>query len=299
MSIVVLQDQLSALVDPGVEPRSVATGFVFTEGPLWDPTELRLIFSDVYGDKMHAWSEKSGLSVLRAPSSRGNGNTWDANGLLVTCEDERRQLVRANPDGSLKVIASHFEGGHLNSPNDVICLANGDLLFTDPPYGLRLADGTFGPQDLPFQGVFRVSAKDGSLSLLVNDFDRPNGLAGTSDGRTLYVADTARHHVRAFAVADDGSLADGRVFADVSHEGVDGRPDGMKLDTLGNLYVAANTDHGVWAFSPDGSLLGFIGIPEPPSNLAWGGDDWKTMYVTARTSVYELPMLVAGQPSGR
>jgi gluconolactonase len=298
LSIVVLDQHLSTLVDKTAEAQVVATGFVFTEGPLWDSYESRLIFSDVYGNKMHCWSEKAGVSVLRDPSSRGNGNTWDSEGRLITCEDEGRRVVRAISDGGTETVASHFEGKRLNSPNDVICLASGDLVFTDPPYGLRLADGSFGPQELDFQGVFRVSHRDGSISVLVDDFDRPNGLAASGNG-PLYVADTARHHVRAFDLSEDGSVRNAGVFADVSHGGSDGRPDGMKLDSLGNLYVAANTEHGVWVFNPDGHLLGFIGVPEPPSNLAWGGEDRKTLFVTARTSVYQVPMLVAGQPQHR
>jgi gluconolactonase len=215
---------------------------------------------------------------------------------LITCEDETRRLVRADASGKVETVASHFEGKRLNSPNDVICLENGDLVFTDPPYGLRREDGTFGPQELPFQGVFRVSAADGSVRLLIDDFDRPNGLAATSGDKQLYVADTARHHVRVFEIGEDGSLQNGRIFADVTYDGAEGRPDGMKLDSLGNLYVAANTEHGIWVFNSDAVLLGFIGVPEPPSNLAWGGNDWRTLYITARTSVYEVPMRVAGQP---
>ena len=192
-------------------------------------------------------------------------------------------------------MAGEYQGKRLNSPNDVICTPAGDLIFTDPPYGLRQPDGSIVGQELPYSGVFRVSARDGSLSLLIDDMERPNGLVMSADGRRLLVCDTQRSHVRAWDVGSDGKLSGGSVFVEVSYGGTTGRPDGMKLDEQGNLYVAANTAEGVWVYSPDGSLLGLIGLAESPANIAWGGDDWMTLYATAQTSVYRLRMKVAGQ----
>jgi gluconolactonase len=214
---------------------------------------------------------------------------------LISCEHGNRRVSRTNPDGTIATVVDRYDGKRLNSPNDVVATPRGDLIFTDPPYGLRRADGSFGPQELPYSGVFRISGSDGALFLLTDDMDRPNGLAITADGSRLFLADTSRHHVRAFAL-QGATLTGGDVFCDVSYEETVGRPDGIKLDVLGNLYVTANTAEGVWVYDPTGALLGFISVGEAPANLAWGGDDWRTLFVTARTSVYRLQMKVAGQP---
>jgi sugar lactone lactonase YvrE len=291
---VVLDDRLRELVDPDATAEKIAGGCVFTEGPIWSHRDNSLIFSDVRGNTMYRWTEAGGQEIIRQPSGVSNGNTYDLDGNLVTCEHENRRVSRTYPDGRVETVVSHYDGKRLNSPNDVICLPNGDLYFTDPPYGLRRPDGTFGPQEVPFNGVYRIGA-DGSLTVLVDDFERPNGLVVSNDGRQLFVDDTDRHHVRVFDLGADGSLSNGRVFADVSHGGTVGRPDGMKLDVLGNLYVTANTAEGVWVYAPDGTLLGFIGVPEGPANVGWGGPGNSTLFITACTSVYRLPMKVAGQ----
>jgi gluconolactonase len=299
LAITVIDEHLIELVGPEAQPERIATGYAFTEGPLWHPVEEHLTFSDVNGGVMYRWSEADGTSVFRRPSQGANGNTWDREGRLVTCEHFGRRVSRTNPDGTLEAIALSYDGKLLNSPNDVICIGDGNLIFSDPPYGLRRPDGSFGAQDLAFNGVYRVSAHDGSIRLLADDFDRPNGLVITDDGRRLFVADTARQHVRSFDVDADGGVTGGEVFVELRHGDAAGRPDGMKLDERGNLYIAANTQEGIWVYSPAGDLLGLIGLPETPANLAWGGDGWTTMFVTAQSSVYRLPMRVAGQPSWR
>jgi gluconolactonase len=293
---VVLDARLEALVDPAVTAEKIAGGCIFTEGPVWSHRDNSLIFSDVRGNAMYRWTEAGGQEVFRKPSQVANGNTYDLNGNLVTCEHEGRRVSRTFPDGRVETVVSHYEGNRLNSPNDVVAATNGDLYFTDPPYGLRRPDGTFAPGELPFNGVYRVAAADGSLTLVVDDFERPNGLVITNDGRQLLVDDTDRHHVRVFDLGADGRLSSGRVFAEVTNGGTVGRPDGMKLDTRGNLYVTANIAEGVWVYAPDGTLLGFIGVPEPPANCAWGGPDNATLFVTANTSVYRVPMKVSSQP---
>jgi len=293
---VVLNARLEALVDPAATAEKIAGGYVFTEGPVWSRRDHSLIFSDVRGNTMYRWTEAGGQEVIRRPSGVSNGNTYDLDGNLVTCEHENRRVSRTFPDGRVETIVSHYEGKRLNSPNDVVCATNGDLYFTDPPYGLRRPDGTFGPQEVPFNGLYRIAASDGSLAVLADDFDRPNGLVISNDGRQLLVDDTDRHHVRLFDLGADGTLSNDRVFADVSHGGTVGRPDGMKLDIQGNLYVTANTAEGVWVYAPDGTLLGFLGVPEGPANVGWGGPDNRTLFITACTSVYRLQMKVAGQP---
>jgi sugar lactone lactonase YvrE len=196
----------------------------------------------------------------------------------------------------VETLASHYDGKRLNSPNDVICASNGDVYFSDPPYGLRQPDGSFKGQELPYCGVFRWSAADEQLTLLIDDFERPNGLALNAQETELYICDTEHHHVRVFDRSADGSLRHGRVCVQLIHGDVLGRADGMKLDVEGNLYVAGNTPEGIWVFNPGGKLIGFISVGELAANLAWGGDDWRTLYITARTSVDRVPMKVAGQP---
>jgi len=293
---VVLDARLRDLVYPDATAEKIAGGCIFTEGPLWSHQDNILTFSDVRGDTMYRWSEAGGQEVYRRPSGVANGNTYDRAGHLVTCEHQNRRVSRTHPDGRVETVVSHFEGKRLNSPNDVVGAPNGDLYFTDPPYGLRQPDGTFAPGEVPFNGVYRISAADGSLTVVVDDFERPNGLVISNDGRQLLIDDTDRHHVRVFDLGADGGLSNGRLFADVSHGGTTGRPDGMKLDSQGNLYVTANTAEGVWVYAPDRTLLGFIGVPEPPANCAWGGPGNSTLFITANTSVYRLPMKVSGQP---
>ncbi len=294
---VALDSSFERLIDLQSEPERIATGFVFTEGPVWDRRDSSLTFSDIQGNTLYRWTEAGGAEVFRRPSGEANGNTLDRQGRLITCEHANRRVSRTLPDGTVETIASHYQGKLLNSPNDAVCAANGDVYFTDPPYGLRRPDGSFAPQELPYSGVYRISAADGALTLLAEDFVRPNGLVISSDQRTIFIDDTQAHVVRAFDLTPNG-LRNGRLFADVSRGDIIGLPDGMKMDLEGNLYVTANTAEGVWVFAPGGRHVGFIGVPEPPANLAWGGDDWKTLFITARSSVYRLRMKVAGQPVG-
>jgi sugar lactone lactonase YvrE len=293
---VVLDARLEALVDPAATAEKIAGGCIFTEGPVWSHRDSSLIFSDVRGDTMYRWTEAGGQEIIRQPSGVSNGNTYDLAGLLVTCEHMNRRVSRTLANGQVETVVSHYEGNRLSSPNDLVFAANGDLYFTDPPYGLRQPDGTFGQPEVPCNGVYRLAASDGSLAVVVDDFERPNGLVISNDGRQMYIDDTDRHHVRVFDLGADGGLSNGRLFADVTHGETVGRPDGMKLDAEGNLYVTANTADGVWVYAPDGTLLGFIGVPEPPANVGWGGPGNRILFITANTSVYRLPMKVSGQP---
>jgi sugar lactone lactonase YvrE len=296
MSATVVHDaRLRELVDLATVADKIAGGCTFTEGPVWSPRDNSLIFSDIQGDTLYRWTPVGGQEVFRHPSGQANGNTYDRAGRLVSCEHQNRRVSRTLPYGQVETLVSHFEGKRLNSPNDIVGGPNGDLYFTDPPYGLRQPDGTFAAQEVPFNGVYRIAAVDGGLTVVAQDFERPNGLVITDDGRQMYIDDTQLHHVRVFDRGADGGLTNGRVFVDVSHGETICRPDGMKLDALGNLYVTANTEDGVWVYAPDGAWLGCIGLPEPPANLAWGGPDHTTLFVTARTSVYRVQMKVAGQ----
>jgi gluconolactonase len=308
MAVVVLDQRLLDLVDENVQVDKIASGFVFTEGPVWHPKERHLTFSDIYDQHngtMYRWTETAGVQVYRRPSNHANGNTYDHHGNLITCEHDRR-LISTAPDGTITVLVDHFGAAKLNSPNDVICTDNGDIIFTDPTYGLRQPDGSTVGQEYPFAGVFRYSPADGTLTSLVIDLASPNGLAITDDQRSLYVGNPSEQTIDAFDVTVEGTVGDHRVVCTLKHEDHNGRPDGMKLDVNGNIYVAGNSAEGIWVFDPEGTLLGFIGTgeetnrqgtaPGGPANLAWGGDDNQTLFATAVTSVYRLRLKVPGQP---
>jgi gluconolactonase len=273
-------DGLSAIAG-GREWETVAEGFGFTEGPVWHRRGY-LLFSDIPRDRIHRWRDGE-TSVYREPSGRSNGLTFDEQGRLVSCHHELRCVMRETAHEPLP-IATQFEGKRLNSPNDVIVRSDGRIFFTDPPYGIKEERVAAGREriepELTFNGVFTI-APQGSLALVCDDFDRPNGLALSPDERTLYIADTNRLHVRAFDVDEAGALSHARVFAAI-REG--GRPDGMKVDRDGRLYVSAKT---VQVFAADGKPLGVIDCPQSPANCAWGGDG-SDFYITARTGVYRI-----------
>ncbi|MDQ7783923.1 MAG: SMP-30/gluconolactonase/LRE family protein [Desulfomonilaceae bacterium] len=277
----------------GTETAKLGTGFQFTEGPVWDARGEYLLFSDIPGDRISRWTSQEGLSVFRSPSGKSNGLTLDGRGRLVACEHANRRVSRTEEDGTVVTIASHFQGKKLNSPNDVVVKSDGSVYFTDPPYGLNPMFGTMGRQELPFYGVYRLSPDGSDLKPVIVD-SVPNGLAFSPDESLLYVADTEKNHVRVFDVDAAGNTANGRLFADLPGEPL--APDGMKVDTEGNLYVTGKG--GVWVFDPKGVRLGIIPVPELPANLCWGESDWKTLFIAARSSVYRVRLAVAGIPVG-
>ena len=290
MNIAKNPDRFHQLVAEDVEVERVADGFEFTEGPVWHPRGGYLLFSDIPGDAIFRWEEGAGVSEYRRPSHHSNGLTLDAEGRLLACHHGSHVVTREEPDGTVAVVASHYEGKELNSPNDVVVRSDGSIYFTDPPYGR----GTESEQQLPFQGVYRIPPGGGDLQLLVDDFARPNGLCFSPDGRVLYIDDTERMHIRAFDVAPDGSLANGRLFfqEEASEELGRGAPDGIKADERGNVYCTG--PGGVWVIGPEGEHLGIIRVPENTANLNWGGPDWSTLYLTATHGLYRIPMQVRG-----
>jgi gluconolactonase len=279
--------KLASIISENSKVEKVASGFKFVEGPVWNGSEGFLLFSDIPADRIYKWSRQKGVEVFREPSGNSNGLTYDKAGRLIICEHGNRRVSRIEKDGSYTVLAEKFRGKRLNSPNDVVVKSDGAIYFTDPPYGIKPEQ-----QELPFQGVFRLDPLTKKLTLLVKDFPRPNGLAFSPDEKVLYVADssTEQRHVRAFNVQSDGTLSNGRVFAE-THSKKPGNPDGIKVDIEGHLYVSAS---GVWIFDENGKHLRTIETPETPANIAWGGEDWKTLYVTARTSLYCVRLNVAG-----
>lgn len=278
----------------------IAAGFAFTEGPLWNGDHL--LFSDIPKNRIVRWRELPEgpeVTTLRYPSGfpldrptrveqpGSNGLTLDRQGRLVACEHGNRRVSRTEPDGGIVTLAERWDGKRLNSPNDVVVRSDGAVFFSDPAYGLyEQREG----KELSFQGVYRIDP-DGTLDLLVDDFEKPNGLAFSPDERTLYVDDTARRHIRAFDVDRDGRLSRDRVFASLEHPD-QGGPDGMKADIEGNVYCAAAG--GIWVFDAGGTCLGRALLPERPSNCAWGDADSKTLFITARSNVYRLRVSVPG-----
>ncbi|HUX87525.1 MAG TPA: SMP-30/gluconolactonase/LRE family protein [Chloroflexota bacterium] len=277
----------------------IATGFLFTEGPIWHDAGQYLLFSDLAGDVVRRWDERRGVTEFRRPSGKANGLAYDRQERLIACEHVGRRVTRTEADGSISVLASTYAGKPLNSPNDVVVKSDGAIYFSDPPYGLQEFFGIARPQDLDFQGIYRISAA-GELSLLAADFAAPNGLAFSPDESRLYVDDTERSQVRVFDVRSDGMLENSRVFFDfaplAAKESLAGAPDGMKVDSRGNLFCAG--PGGIWVLTPEADPLGLIPVPEGSSNLNWGGADRSTLFITATTSLYRLQTKVRGNRLG-
>jgi len=270
----------------------LGTGYAFTEGPLWSPRDGSVVFSDMPGDHMRVWREGAGVKTFRQPSNMANGNAFDREGRLVTCEHATSRLVRREADGRLVTLASHWQGKELNSPNDVIVKRDGAIYFSDPTYGRAEYYGRKRDVQLGFRGLYRV-APDGALALLEDDFGQPNGLCFSDDEKRLFVNDTDRQHIRAFDVQADGALKGGQVWAETKGEGA-GAPDGMKLDSKGNVWCCG--PGGIHVFAPDATCLGVLRTPEYVANFCFGGDDMKTLFVTASTSLYRVKVATAGRP---
>lgn len=271
----------------------LGTGFLFTEGPVWHPAGKFLIFSDMPGDHMRRWAAAAGVSTFRQPCHKANGNTYDRQGRLLTCEHATSRVTRTEPDGRLTVLATHFKDQELNSPNDIVCRSDGGIYFTDPPYGRAKFYGVERPQQLGFQGVYRVGPDPQRPDLLVDDFDRPNGLCFSLDERRLFINDTARKHIRVFDLTPAGGLMNGRLWAETKGD-KPGAPDGMKIDSAGNVYCTG--PGGIHVFDPEARLLEIIEVPEHTANFAWGDDDYRSLFVTASTSLYRTRTKIPGKP---
>jgi len=277
--------KLKSLIEPD-DPEVLATGFQFTEGPVWLP-DGKLLFSDIPASRIYCWTPQEGVQVWREPSGNSNGLTLDLQGRLLACEHGNRRVSRTGVDGDIAALAERYGGKRLNSPNDVVVRSDGLIYFTDPPYGIEPHQ-----QEQPVNGVYAIWP-DGAIRLLADDFGRPNGLAFSPDELVLYIDDSERRHVRAFDVHADGTIHNSRLFADMDHP-QPGSPDGMKVDSDGHLYVTGAT--GVWVFEPDGEHLGVLVAPERPANCAWGDADLRSLYITARTSLYRIRTRVPGLP---
>jgi len=287
-------DAIYELVEKGSNVERLATGFTFTEGPIWHPTEHYLLFSDMPGDVRRKYTPDGTVVEVRNFSNKCNGMTYDADLNLLVCEHVTSSLVREGRDGSREIIAQEFEGEELNSPNDVCVHSSGAIYFSDPWYGRMPGFGHPRTRRLGFQGVYRIPAGGGDLELIVDkeEFDMPNGLCFSPDESLLYINDTPRAHIKVWDADADGSISNGRMFFEGVGSGVieEGIPDGMKCDERGNIWVTG--PGGVWVISPEGEHLGTILVPENTGNMSWGGDDWHTLFIPSSTSLYAIETIV-------
>ncbi|HEX4893932.1 MAG TPA: SMP-30/gluconolactonase/LRE family protein [Hyphomicrobiaceae bacterium] len=281
------------VVGEDVAFEKLGTGFLFTEGPVWDPIEQHLTFSDMPGDVMRRWDHVRGVRTLRQPCNKSNGIAYDRQGRMLVCEHATSTVSRLDADGARTVLASRWDGKELNSPNDIVCRSDGAIYFSDPTYGRAEYYGLPRPQQLSFQGVYRIDPATGAIALLANDFGQPNGLCFSQDEKRLFVNDTDRQHIRVFDVAGDGSLANGRVWAETRGEGA-GAPDGMKIDLLGNVYCCG--PGGIHVFDAEARCLGVIRVPEYTANFCWGDGDYRSLFITAATSLYRIRTRIPGRP---
>lgn len=284
--------RLTELVDADAQLETVAGGLRFLEGPIWHPTKHHLRFSDILANCTWQWSEGAGLSIYRGNSHMANGNTYDRQGRLLSCHHASSRVTRMDGE-EMTVLAAHYQGAQLNSPNDLVVKRDGSVYFTDPPYGREPNVGIPRPCELDFNGVYRWRAADDALTLLTSELDRPNGLCFSADESLLYINDSPRFRIMVFDVLADGSLADGRLFANtVGAE--DGVPDGMKIDSRGNVWCVAQG--GLQIFAADGTLLGRLLIAERITNFTFGDVDLRGVYITGITTLYRLRVSVAGTP---
>lgn len=272
----------------------IPTGGLVNEGPVWNAREGFLLWSDIVGDRISKWTPGQGITPFLDPSGHSNGLTYDRQGRLVAAGYGARSIWRLDPDGSIVVLASHYQGKKIHCPNDIVVKSDGSIYWTESTGGL-FHPGMCGDdvqQYLDFKAVFRLSPDGSELTPVAMDFEGPNGIAFSPDESLLYVNDTRRRHIRAFDVLPDGMLADGRVFyEDRGQE--PGVPDGMKVDVEGNVYCRASG--GIHVISPTGKLLGRIRIAQI-TNLGWGDADWRTVYVTGHSDIYRFRLNVPGIP---
>ena len=291
MPIEMVSPELEHIVSGNQEIEELGNGYTVAEGPLWWREEGYLLFNEVRGNRRRKWSPRHGVTLLQEPSNNANGLTRDPKGRLLLCEGGANRVTRVEPDGEIIVVANNYQGKRLNRPNDVVVKSDGTIYYTDP--------GSPDPElPLDFSGVYRVSPDLGSITLLVRNIVFPNGLAFSPDESVLYIDDYRVGHIRAFDVQPNGmlNLASDRVFCKLREPrpfGPDG-PDGMKVDVEGNVYCTG--PGGVWIIDRSGQHLGTILTGAQTTNVGWGGEDWKTLFITTFDALYRIQLNIAGIP---
>ncbi|MBM3846616.1 MAG: SMP-30/gluconolactonase/LRE family protein [Verrucomicrobia bacterium] len=284
----ILHDQGKAAIEASASIKKLAGGFKFVEGPVWVPKDGGfLVFSDIPANELKQWKEGEGVSVFRLPSKNANGNTLDLKDRLVTAEHSARRISFTTRKDNIKTVVDEHDGKKFNSPNDVVVKSDGSFWFTDPDYGLP-KDAT---KEMPGNFIYRFDGTAKTTTVLVKDFDKPNGLCFSPDEKRLYIADSGKpHHIRVFDVAPDHTLVNGRVFCVIQPGG----PDGIRCDAAGRVW--SSTGNGLQVFSPEGTLLVKVNTPEAAANLCFGGKDGKTVFITARTSLYAIETKTQAAP---
>lgn len=277
--------QFWKLIDRRATARRLSDGFGFTEGPVWDPRGFLFVSDEEQNKIFRVFPDGRREAVFETGDP--DGSTLDCNHRLITTASVLRALIAVEPNGSYHVLADKYEGKRFNSPNDVVLGPDDALYFTDPTLDLPKGE----KQEIPFQGVYRLSA-DGSVRLLTQELVQPNGLAFSPDGRRLYIDDSQTREIHVYDAGSNGELSNGRLFGKEEGPPHSGVPDGMKVDRKGNLFVTGPL--GIWVWDANGNHLGTIVMPEQPANLAWGDADFRTLYITATTSVYILKTKTRG-----
>ena len=294
---VTLDERFQRLFIGSARLEKLYEGCRWAEGPAYFPAGRYLVWSDIPNDRMMRFDETSNaVSVFRHPAGHSNGNTVDRQGRLVTCEHGNRRVTRTEHDGSITVLASHYQGKRLNSPNDAVVKSDGSIWFTDPAYGIDSDyEGHKAESEIGHCHVYRIDPQTGDIRIVADDFVRPNGIAFSPDEKRLYVVDTGATHVkdgprhmRVFDVDDKGSLLGGEVFATCTQ----GLFDGFRLDTEGRIWTSAGD--GVHCYDPDGTLIGKILVPEAVANVVFGGPKRNRLYICATTSLYSIMLPVNG-----
>lgn len=297
--IVVEDQRFAQLASPGTRLRKLFSGLGWAEGPMWLPSHRGLVCSDIPGNRIVMWREHEGMTVWRDPSNRANGNTLDEEGRLVTCEHQTRRLTRTEHDGTLTILATHFEGKRFNSPNDVVVRSDGMIFFSDPHYGFRSKTYKIdGEREMDVQNLYRLNPVTGEIAVVGGGFFMPNGLAFSCNESILTVADSGvnafpldgSRHIRQFRCDEHGELNEIGPVITVEP----GVPDGLRVDERDNYWISAAD--GVHCYTPAGVRLGKILVPETVANLTFGGDTGRTLFIAATTSVYAVDLLVAGTP---
>lgn len=285
----IVDDRFKSCIAGAARLEKLYEGTRWAEGPVWFGDRGCLLWSDIPNDRILRWSEETGVSVYRQPAGYSNGNTRDGDGRLITCQHGLRSVTRTEHDGSITVLADTYQGKRLNSPNDVAVKSDGSIWFTDPPYGIMSDyEGYKSERELEKNYVFKIST-DGTLSILFDDFDMPNGIAFSPDESRLYVSDTGKpKSIRVFDIDDSGSPSGGETFAEISPGG----PDGFRFDASGRLWTSAGD--GVHCYSPDGELLGKVLVPETVANVEFGGAKRNRLFITATTSLYAIYVTANG-----